>query len=244
MLSKARKNKIYTIEKDRGSKFYNQYEWAVSWSQKFISVLRYGLDDFRIEKALADARYWERQRWKNGWNHHSKNNFDDIFRSEITSTVVDNIYQTRNLLAGADTKRMISMDRITVYTSDPALRDQMVNHGLTLGSVYVSHANVIYPPDTVVLKNPRYKYRTYLRSREVSDQNIEILKNWLLAQQEEISASPGIKSFIHSRKSRWYSPNNWTADYFFFDHNDPKYVTMLRMVLPVAIRKTVPIIAK
>ena len=245
MLSKT-KSQIIEVEKDRGSLFYNQYEWSVRWNQRYISVLRDGLDEFKVEKAIANARYWEQQRWKNTyrWSNTGRQEQDAFFRSEITPGVVADIHRARELLTGHQCKLVISMDSISVYTSDTQLRDTLIDHGQKRGCVVVTHANVIYPPDTVVLQNPQYKYRTYLRSREVSDENIEILKRWLEAQAGEIVASPGMKNFFKHRKSGYYYPTNYTADYFYFDHNDERYPTMLRMVLPVAIRKTVCIIAK
>lgn len=228
---------------NRSSKFYNKYEWAVRWNQREIQVLRHSLDSFQVEKAIANVRYWEAQRHNRSW---SKNT--DTFRSEITSGVVNDIHATRALLETMpDAKRMLSFGSITVYVDSAELKDQLVKHGqlyINWGAVRVQRANVIYPADTIVLINPKYKYRTYLRSREVSDENIEILKNWLAAQENQISASPGLKNFMDHRKTRYYYPTNYTADYHYFDHDDMQYVTMLRMVLPVAIRKTVPIIAK
>ena len=244
-MSKAKITRLITIEKNRGSLYYGQYEWGVSWRQPYAHLLRDGLDDFKIEKAIASARYWEHQRWKNRWNmDRSKTESAPTFRSEIDRKVVTDIYATRDLLKDSTHKRVFSLDCISVYVSDPVLRDKLTDFGQTLGFVTLTHANVIYPADTIVLKNPKYKYRTYLRSRHVSDESIEVLRNWLDSQGDEISASPSVWDFIKNRKSRWYAPNNYTADYYFFDHNDERYPTMLRMVLPVAIRKTVPIIAK
>ena len=105
-------------------------------------------------------------------------------------------------------------------------------------------ANVIYPDEVVMLKEPRFKYRSYLRSRRVTPEEVAILKNWVEAQQGEIQPSGALKQFMNREASRWYLPVDYTADYYYFDHNDPRYVTMLAMVLPVPIRKTVPIVAK
>ena len=64
-------------------------------------------------------------------------------------------------------------------------------------------------------------------------------KEWRVVQKDQ-----QLFDFFNRKDTRWYYSREWTADYHFFDHNDLRYETMLRMVLPVAIRKTVPIIAK
>ena len=155
------------------------------------------------------------------------------------------MHDVRTMLAEhPDAKRVMGVGHITVYTNNLEFKDQLVNYGQQHSFVTIRHANVVYPPDTIALNDPKYKYRTYLRSRQVSDENIETLKTWLAAQEGEIAPSPGIKYFMEHRKTGYYYPTNYTADHHYFDHNDMRYLTMLRMVLPVAIRKTVSIIAK
>ena len=245
-MSNRKVTRIFKEEQDRGSLFYKKYEWSIGWHQPEINVLRDSLDEFKVEKAIANARYWERQRHINRWDLSSNRKInDENFVSKITKTVVKDVHDVRSMLvAHPECKRVLSVGYITVYTSDLALKDQLVEYGQKHSFVRERHANVIYPDDTIMLKNPKYQYRTYLRSRLVTDENVEILKNWLDAQQGEIVASPGLKNFILNRKKTYYYPTNYTTDYHYFDHNDMRYPTMLRMVLPVAIRKTVPIMAK
>lgn len=99
MLSKRKTTRIHEEEKDRSSLFYNKYEWAVAWMQKEINVIRNSLDDYQVEKCIANARYWERQRWQNRWDLTGRKLGDDNFQSTITKAVVDDIHAVRTMLA-------------------------------------------------------------------------------------------------------------------------------------------------
>lgn len=243
MLSKAKqKIQIYNEVKDRGSKFYKKYQWCVGWPQSEINTLRNSLDEYKVEQAIANARYWEHQRWTRGYGYGRTTEF----RSEITAAVVNDIHRVRALLAqNPDHKRMLSVGYISVYTDDDAFKDSLIELAKTVSDrMVVRQARVIYPEDSIVLHEPKYRYRTYLRSRQITNENIDTLKNWVRAQGSELRPGPGLEYFMKTQKGGYYKAPNWTMDYHFFDHNDLRYETMLRMVLPVAIRKTVPIVAK
>jgi hypothetical protein len=140
---------------------------------------------------------------------------------------------------------MLSVGYISVYTDDDSFKDQLLALAKTISlKMVVRRARIIYPEDAIVLQEPKYRFRTYLRSRKITDKNIETLKNWVQAQGNELRPGPGLEYFMKTQQGGYFKILNWTMDYHFFDHNDLRYETMLRMVLPVAIRKTVPIVAK
>ena len=231
--------------KDRGSKFYKKYKWCVAWSQAEASTLRNSLDEFQVEKAIANARHWEHLRWDRSWSKIQTAGF----QSQITESVVKDIHSVRSFLAqNSNHKRILSVGYISVYTDDDNFKDQLIALIKSLNHhchrILVREARVIYPEDAVALQESKYRFRTYLRSRKITDENIETLKQWVAAQGDELRPGPGLKDFMKTQKSGWYRIPNWTADFHFFDHNDLRYETMLRMVLPVAIRKTVSIVTK
>jgi hypothetical protein len=239
-LSKQHQPEILYEVKDRGSKFYKKYQWCVAWNQPEVNTLRNSLDEYKTEQAIANARYWEHQRWNRSYGRTTE------FQSQITTSVVNDIHRVRTLLAqNSDHKRMLSVGYISVYTDDDSFKDQLLALAKTISHrMVVRQAQVIYPEDSIVLQEPKYRFRTYLRSRKITSENIDTLKNWVQAQGNELRPGPGLEYFMKTQKGGYFKIPNWTMDYHFFDHNDLRYETMLRMVLPVAIRKTVPIVAK
>ena len=215
----------------------------MSWSQYEIQTLRDGLDYYQVEKAIANARYWEHQRSR-GWKSYTKS---DTFNSTITERVVQDIHHVREMLSPqTEHKRVFSVGRITIYTSDEPFKDQLIEYGNTHSWVVVRQARVMYPENTIALINPHHKFRTYLRSRDLDEKQIETLSNWAHAQGQELRISPALQRFLDRKPVHRFAryPTTWTADHYFFDHDDPSYVTMLHLVLPTAIRKTVSIVAK
>ena len=102
----------------------------------------------------------------------------------------------------------------------------------------VTKADVCLPLDVVLLKEPKHKYRTYLKERWIPDEQTPILRKFLLNRQNLYGFTPLFKS----RLTQW--DRFYTLSHFFIDHDDPKDLLMLELVVPGLIRKTMPIQAK
>jgi hypothetical protein len=97
------------------------------------------------------------------------------------------------------------------------------------------------PRDTVVIRNPEYQYRTYFREREVSDDRKATLINWLEAQKGAVRPSPATRQWLKNSKSHWRS--RYMQRYYYVEHDSLQYETMLSLVIPGHVRKTVPVIS-
>jgi hypothetical protein len=102
----------------------------------------------------------------------------------------------------------------------------------------ITRAQVSLPENVVLLKEPKRKFRTYLKDCWVPESQSPILRKFLLSRRDCYDFTPLFKS----RLEHW--DRFYTMSHFFIDHDDPKDLLMLELVVPGLIRKTLPIQAK
>jgi hypothetical protein len=134
-------------------------------------------------------------------------------------------------------KRMVYQSHVYFYTNCLEDLESIANHpGVKFFEA--TKADVCLPLDVVLLKEPKHKYRTYLKERWIPDEQTPILRKFLLNRQNLYGFTPLFKS----RLTHW--DRFYTLSHFFIDHDDPKDLLMLELVVPGLIRKTMPIQAK
>jgi hypothetical protein len=157
-------------------------------------------------------------------------------RKEITDETVENLHAVAELLltTSADFKLVVSANQGYLYTNDLTLIDQLNRlNGLERKSYCC--ALVIRPKNTIQLKNPKHGYRSYFKITKITNDQKQDLINFLNNQRESVRISPALDEWI-------VGPFNRTQDYFFVDHNQMSWLTMLALVRPGLIRKTMQII--
>ena len=123
------------------------------------------------------------------------------------------------------------------YTNDiTLLQDMAALPWLNQDRMSLTQICTVGQPNTVRLKTSNYSKRTYFRSLLMDEGQSRILKN-LLNSQEHVRLSPGLKY--------WMTRDRWTRtfDYHFIDHDDDGIITMLALLSPRLIRRTLPIVA-
>lgn len=125
-------------------------------------------------------------------------------------------------------------NHLYVYTNDLDLFDRIERTGIGR-LIDTTQAQTAGRPGTLILKNPRYQYRTYLREIRLEPHVADSLQRFLKNQQS-VRLSPSLQWWIDQGYYRALS-------YYFIDHDDPGVLTMLSMIDPRLIRKTVEITA-
>jgi len=219
---------------DRGSLFYNQYQWSVTWHQPEITALRDGFDPARISKIIASRRNWSaaRRRYQNTEN-------------EIPVSVELAVKDVAQYLSAATAqyKMVLSPSTITLYSNDREFVDAMAAMAAetkTQGRVTVKTASLTNPPDTVVLKTPYdYSYRTWFRGRLITAAQRETLHNWIVSMGPEVYACPSMSRWLRGGRRAWATlRDDYCQRHFFVDHNDAKLDVWMAMVCPGIVRKT------
>jgi len=225
----------------RSSLYYNAYEYAMTWQQDEIGCIR-SLDQKKMLSHIRMRMDYE----------HSRNSlykpYGENFESKFTTRCRDNLEGMRALLATeTQPKKMVFFNNfLTVYTNNLGLHGRLMACDW-IESVDLKRAELNLPPDTILLKNPQYQYRTYFRGRSLGKTQKARLAAWVTTQGDDVSASKSLREFldIETRPTRvyWWR-NDATESYYYIEHNSLQYETMLSMVCPGMVRKTLPIVKK
>ena len=222
------------MRKDR--LFYDRYQYCMSFYLEEVSCLR-DLDHASIDDTMERRRQWReiaQQRWVNG-----RQNYGVILRRtwrEITEkTIADlQVLAEQLLTTKAEFKLVVSINQGYVYTNDVTLIDQL-SQMPELGYKTYTQAQVTRPKNTIAQKNPRHKFRSYFKILKFTEQQKDHLMDFLYAQREHVRVSPALQTWIDG-------PFNRSQDYFFVDHDTESWLTMLSLVHPGIVRKTMHII--
>ena len=220
---------LYKVQLDnRSSLYYAQYEWCITINISEANCLRY-LQPGRFEAAIRNAKHWaENDRWTDrAWS--------------ITKETA--LYETRDLLL-AETepfKTVVSFNTVCIYTNHPDLADRLINldnDGVRLR--LVRQAAITRPANVVQLRESQYAYRTYLRERKYGLEQRTMLTNFLNSRKGTLQPCDSLIAWLKGGSGFRYNLNYSRAHYF-VDHDHPNEGTMLSLVMPGIVRKTMPI---
>lgn len=225
--------KFKLVTKDR--LFYDQFEYCLNFFLQEVSCLR-ELDHDAIDYNISRRKMWRevaRQRWQN--NPHAKN-IMGYRRDEITDQTVQELHELAEVLlkSGKQFKLVVSINTAWVYCNDFDFLQELSELD-TLKFCAFSRAVITRPKDTVKLKKSCYKFRTYLKYEKLNSQERYHLEEFLINQHDSVRLSPGLIEWM----DRSF---NVVQDYYFVDHNETSWLTMLNLVRPGLIRKTMHII--
>jgi hypothetical protein len=203
----------------RNSLYYGLYQYSAQFYIKEASALRI-LDHHAIDKTLD---------FRTSWSTHHVPHDDRV----AVHQACDSLLNIKNPY-----KTMVSYNWIYFYTNDIRDIDYLIATSQMRHIGEITTVEITHEKDTIGLKNPKYAYRTYIRSHRPTEQQIESLREFIKHGEQEIRASVGLREFLNRSKNRRY----WMSDYYFVDHNDMKMVTALALMNPKLVRKTMPIV--
>jgi hypothetical protein len=219
-----------TVVKDR--LFYSQFEYCIRFCLEEVSCLR------TLDHAQIDRMIERRIAWRSiSQTMHTSTPTTVLSNqsNKITETTVKNLHTLAEVLLTTPVNFKLVVSAFTgyVYTNDLALIDSVSKLSGVLHTEY-SRAVVSRPKNTIQLRDPKYQWRSYFKVGKLTAEQKAHLKNFL-ANQSGIRISPALTQWINFKYTR-------TQDYFFIDYNEPVWLTMLSLVLPGLIRKTLEII--
>lgn len=192
--------------------------------------LSHDLIDARLDQRI-EWRDIARKRWRATMEGPGWNVITDQIRADL-HLICDKILDSR-----VDCKLVVSTNFGWIYTNDHQLIDQLKSLRCLTNKTY-TQAIVNRPKNTVRLKNSPYANRSYFINVKLTQAEKDNLKNFFANQQEHVRTSP---SFIH-----WLNeaPYLRIQDYYFIDYTGDQWLTMLSLIRPGLIRKTLTIITK
>lgn len=224
---------VSTVIEPRRNLYWNKYKYCIQFKQQKASCLR---DINNLDASIETHKYWERQRQINSsYSRHT-----DSFTTAFTTTVVNNLHLTADCIKqfSSDVKVVCSSwDTVHVYTnSETAIEAvELLSHVAVYSK---KKADISIPTNTILLKDPKYKFRTYFKNRKLGKEGIKQLKSWLLSQGKEVELAPSLKYWVKTGGGRWARDSDWTEDYWFVNHNIKSYESMIGMIAPGLVRKT------
>jgi hypothetical protein len=100
-----------------------------------------------------------------------------------------------------------------------------------------------YEKDKIYRANPRHQYRVYLKSKRVTQQEKNELREFF--SESEVSMSAALERWLEQGLySRNQSGGYWCWDYLFFDYDDEYIPTLMALKFDGMIRKICRIIKK
>ena len=224
---------IKPITKDRW--FYDQYEYSLGFWLDEVNCLR-ELSHEHVDQMIQRRREWReiaQQRWNKGQRQHSI--LGRRFHPITEQTVADLHELTENLLtAVSQFKLVVTVNQAHVYTNDLSLIAQLQAMP-ALKYQTASQAVITRARDTIQLRRPRHAWRTYFRQIKITAEQKHHLISFFQGQHSQVRLAPSLITWMDQPYLR-------TQDYFFVDHDSEAWPTMLALVQPGVIRKTLAIV--
>jgi len=227
-----KESSLYKVEKDdRSSLYYSEYEWCVTLHISEASCLRY-LQPVRFEAALRNAKHW---------SEHDR--FSQDFRS-WSPAKESALRETREILLEENDKykSVVSFNVLSLYTNNVKLADRFVQLGNPSVRLHLVRQAVITRPAGVVqLQESKHGYRTYFRERKYDYDQRQMLLNFLKSREGTLRPCGSLLTWLGTGRHRYTINPNYSRSYYFVDHDHPNEGTMISLVLPGIVRKTMPI---
>jgi hypothetical protein len=227
---------LYKIElDDRSSLYYSKYEWCATLHISDASCLR-DLKTVRFEAAIRNAKHWAEQEIVRN-RRPVRHPWDGTAKESA-------LRETRDILLeqAGEYKAVISYNVLSLYTNNRKLADQFVkldNPGVQLH--LVRQAVITRPAGVIQLKESKHGYRTYLRERKYTKDQRDMLLNFFLSREGTLRPCGSLLTWLGTGQHRFMMNPNYSRSYYFVDHDHPNEGTMLSLVMPGIVRKTMPI---
>ena len=223
---------INTSTVKRDSLFFDRYEYCLRLRVTYsgaIRDLRY--DDLASDLNRIDTRIQSRLRMI---NHQGDKENKYLFAQKHLNALVTTLYNIR------DFKLVVGCEVIYVYCNSreqiETILDAMPDRGWRVWP-HLSIAKITHQPGTVVVQSSPHKFRSYFRQIVLNDVEREHVRNWLKNQGDAVRMSPGLHNWCYSVKDQDRMYGN-----YFFDHNEPRLLSMFSLVRPGLIKRTKDIV--
>ena len=226
-----RVSSLYKVQLDhRSSLYYAQYEWCITINISEANCLRY-LDLAQFERAIRNAKHWRQEIVS----------YAQLPSERWTDAKEQALRLARDcLLAETEPfKTVVSYNTVSVYTNRPVLADRLEADGFELR--LVRQARVTKPANVVQLRESQYAYRTYFRERQINLEQRNMLANFLNSRRDTLRVSSALDNWVNGKFIGYIRNHSYSRAHYFVDHDHPNEGTMLSLVMPGIVRKTMPI---
>ena len=146
---------------------------------------------------------------------------------------------------GTEFKRVCSWASMHFYSNNAGLFD-CLNKLPAIKVIDYRTAKVTLEKDRLLLKNPRYKYRSYLRELPVDVKKAQEFLQFVTCRSDYLNLDSGSMRRLTLAKTSLLTRASLYpfARHSYIQHNSLMDLTMIEMVMPGLIRKTLTVEAK
>jgi hypothetical protein len=207
----------------RGSLYFGKYEYAISFD----------IDGAWLLNSLSRTKILERLHRRDQYNLSVGHPVTD----ELTKQNIMHVVDVLETLNSTFIHRTYGHHTFHVYTND--IKDVEILYRNYPTESSMKQAVLAYPKDVIMLVNqPKYPYRTYLKEKRLSTDKKQAVWNWISHQAPDLVVSPVTEKWFTDTIIRGHG---WSREHYFVEHNDLKHITMLAMLCPGLTRKTVQV---
>ncbi len=247
-------------QKSTNRLFFNQYRFSVTLSTAGIGLLRHRSHetiDRIIEKNNKCIKNAEETSTYTG-GIRPIGGISTIFDS-FAVTETKTLHEILDFITEEPDTRLVHAGWLIarLYFNDISIVDKLKK----INNLHLSNLTeriIDHPVNSIVLKNSDFKFRSYLSQTKSFDYTLESNIRAFLETQppEDFKPSPLLKKWINNKKlsdntqqqqvmifSRIFYPRpSIIEDQMFLDHNNKSIISMMNLIRPGTIRKTVDII--
>lgn len=206
----------------RSKLYYNQWQFVIMLHLPEASFLRVLSHDV-IDENVTYRNEWIARR--------GGAKTVDAKQIQILHTACDYLLSRKNQY-----KKVVYGNGIWLYTNNP--EDFQDINCVPSGKVlYVNQVELSITPNAVVLKNPKYDYRTYFKERWLANDELSTLRQYFKTRKNLFRLGPGFTRLIDGSRM-------WMTSNYFVDHDEPNADFLINLVVPNIVRKTLPIIKR
>lgn len=211
--------------------WYDKFEYCVKFYIANLSAIR-SMSHDSLDRYMTN--FYNFDRVKNyGGSWYQKNFYHDQ-KQENTRK---NLHQMIDFFTNIDSdyKLMISCSDGYFYTNTLNDIDAIKNYEF-VKVLEQKKCLIDIPRNSMIVKNAKHNLRTYFKNQRITIDQKNNLQNFI-SSQTQIRLSPTFFEFFNR-----YPKYTYIADNYFIDYDDLQFLTMLSIVAPVKIRKTVTLL--
>ena len=218
--------------------FFDQYKYCIRGEMPWVEACK-SLDPDRIKHLVEmwDSHSHYRKKinfggsWRNKWD-------DEYYLPEEfePNLLVANQWFIDNV---QDVKLQFFRDRVFIYTNNSKHFNELAELNV-YNTLHITEVSLDRPRGTVKARYPGFLIRAYFRPTHITQSQRDTLINFINTNEADIRTNVGLERFIS------LTPNKYTyltlRDYFFVDLREEKLLSVLELMCPGLVRKTMDII--
>lgn len=218
--------------KSRDRLWYDKFEYCVKFNTLNLPGIR-NLSHVSLNQYMDTVYHFERVK-NYGGSWHQKGLQEEKQKENIDK----NLHQLIDFFTNLDSQYKLQISYNNdghFYTNNKQDIDALENFYF-VKILEQKRCVIDIPRNSIIFKKAKHNLRTYFKNQRITTDQKHNLKSFL-SSQTQIRLSPSFVEFFDR-----YPNYHYIADNYFIDYNDLHFLTMLSIIAPMKIRKTVTLL--